>query len=129
MFSSMNDMNINMQFCNPDDHVPEAECNNLTIKERCRTMYYRLPFNQLPKSFLIQLVQTVVVQLNYLSAQHGVSTQLRPRTIIHQEHISYKTHGQYSFGQSVQVYSAIKPMNTLAPQTLDCTYIKPASNW
>ena len=56
MFSSMNDMNINMQFCNPDDHVPEAECNNLTIKERCRTMYYRLPFNQLPKSFLIQLV-------------------------------------------------------------------------
>ena len=34
IFSSMTDMNINMQFCNPDDHVPEAERNNCTIKER-----------------------------------------------------------------------------------------------
>ena len=91
-------------------------------------MYYCLPFNLLPKSLLIQLVYTIVAQLNYLPAQHGVSTQLSPRTIIHQKHISYKTYGKFSFGQSIQAYSAIKPMNTLAPRILDCIYIKPASN-
>ena len=69
-------MNIIMQFCNPDDHVPDAERNNCTIKERCCIMYYCLPFNQLPKSLLIQYVYTVVAQLNYLPAQHGISTQL-----------------------------------------------------
>ena len=125
----MNDMNINMQFCNPDDHVPEAERNNRTIKERYRIMYYCLPFNQLPKSLLIKLIYTVVAQLNYLPAQHCVSIQLSPRTIIHQEHTSYKTHGQFSFGQSIQAYSAKKTMNILAPQPLDCIYIKSASNF
>ena len=118
-----------MQFCNPDDHILEAGRNNCTIKERCRIMYYHLPFNQLPKALSIQLVYPVVAQLNYLSAQHGVSTQLSPGTIIYQEYISYKTHGQFSFGQSIQAYSVIISMNTLAPRTLDCIYIKPASMW
>ena len=97
IFSSITDMNINMQFCNPNNHVPVAEHNNCTIKERCRIMYYRLPFHQLPKSLLIQLVYTVVVQPNYLPAPHGVSTQLSPRTILHQEYISYKAYSQFSF--------------------------------
>ena len=127
--SSMEDMNINVQFSNPEDHVGEAERNNRTIKERCRIIYHKLPYDQLPKSLLIQLVYTVVAQLNYMPAQHGVSSHLSPRTIIHQENISYKTHGKFTFGQSVQAYSAIKPINTLAPRTLDCIYIKPASNW
>ena len=112
-----------MQFCNPHDHIPEAECKNHNIKEICRITYYCLPFNQLPKSLLILLIYTVVAQLNYLAVQHSVSTQLSPGTIIHLEHISYKTHGQFSFGQSIQAYSAIKPINTLGPQTLDCIYI------
>ena len=98
------------------------------MKERCCITYYRLPFNQLPKSLLIQLVYTVITQLNYLPAQHSVSSQLSPRSIIHQEHISYKTHGQFSYRQSIQAYSAIKSINTLGPRTLDCMYIKPASN-
>ena len=104
----MEDMNINVQFSNPEDHVGEAERNNRTIKERCRIIYHKLPYDQLPKSLLIQLVYTVVAQLNYMPAQHGVSSHLSPRTIIHQENISYKTHGKFTFGQSVQAYSAIK---------------------
>ena len=100
-----------------------SQKRNVTTVPLKKGMYYRLPFNQLPKSLLIKLVYTIVAQLNYLPAQHGVSTQLSPRTIIHQEHISYKTHGQISFRQLMQAYSAIKPMNTLAPQTLDCIYI------
>ena len=125
----MVNVNINVQFSNPNNHVGEAECDKQTIKERCHIRYHRLPYNQLPKSLLMQLVYTVVAQLNYMSAQHGISSHLSPRTIIHQENISYKYHGKFTFGQSVQAYSAIKPINTLAPRALDCIYVKPASNW
>ena len=37
------DLGIKMNFTNAGDHVPEAERNNRTIKERIRAGYHRLP--------------------------------------------------------------------------------------
>ena len=34
---------IDMNFSNPQEHVPEAERNNRVIKERIRATYHRLP--------------------------------------------------------------------------------------
>ena len=56
---------INMQYCNAQDHVPEAERNNRTIKERVRVNFYQLPFKCLPQVLVIILVTeaTKIVKL------------------------------------------------------------------
>jgi hypothetical protein len=38
-----NDLDVNMNFTNAQDHVPEAERKNRMIKERIRAAYHRLP--------------------------------------------------------------------------------------
>jgi hypothetical protein len=41
------DLGVCMNFTNALDHVPEAERNNRTIKERVRAAYHRLPYKAL----------------------------------------------------------------------------------
>ena len=43
------EMNITMNYTNAQDHVPEAERNNRTIKERMRVQYHQLPYQNIPK--------------------------------------------------------------------------------
>eukprot|EP00980_Cylindrotheca_fusiformis_P008866 scaffold1891_cov62-Cylindrotheca_fusiformis.AAC.1 len=40
------ELDVEMNYANPGDHVPEAERNNRTIKERVRVGYYRLPYRK-----------------------------------------------------------------------------------
>ena len=42
-------LNATMNFANPGDHVPEAERNNRTIKERIRAAFHRLPYKAMPR--------------------------------------------------------------------------------
>jgi hypothetical protein len=42
------DVGVCMNFTNALDHVPEAERNNRTIKERVRAAFNRLPYKALP---------------------------------------------------------------------------------
>jgi hypothetical protein len=37
------DLDVDMNFTNAQDHVPEAERNKRTIKERIQTAYHRPP--------------------------------------------------------------------------------------
>jgi len=69
---------INMQYCNVQDHVPEAERNNRTIKERVRVTFCQLPFTCLPQVLLIILVTEATKKLNYVLAKHGISRLLQP---------------------------------------------------
>jgi hypothetical protein len=45
-----------MNFTNALDHVPEAERNNRTIKERVQAAYHRLPYKALPRQMIRYLV-------------------------------------------------------------------------
>jgi hypothetical protein len=40
---------VSMNYTNPQEHVPEAECNNRNIKEMFRASFHRLPFKMIPK--------------------------------------------------------------------------------
>ena len=42
------DSDIQMNYANPDAHVPDVERNNRVIKERARIAYYLLPFKKIP---------------------------------------------------------------------------------
>jgi hypothetical protein len=47
---------INMNFAYPQEHVPEAECNNCVIKERVRATFHWLPYKQITKTMTKILV-------------------------------------------------------------------------
>jgi hypothetical protein len=57
-----------MNFTNAQDHVPEAERNNRTIKERIRAAYHRLPYKAIPR-----------IMINYLAMIQEKQTQPIPR--------------------------------------------------
>ena len=42
------DLNIVMNYTNASDHMPEAERNNHTRKERIRATFQRLPYKAIP---------------------------------------------------------------------------------
>jgi hypothetical protein len=42
------DLDVNMNFTNAQDHVSEAERNNRMIKERIRAAYHCLPYKAIP---------------------------------------------------------------------------------
>ena len=50
------DLNVTMHYAAAQAHVPEAEWNNRTIKERVRATYHRLPYKALSKAILGALV-------------------------------------------------------------------------
>ena len=43
------DLDVVMNYTNASNHVPEAERNNRTIKERIRAAYHRLPYKAIPR--------------------------------------------------------------------------------
>ena len=55
------ELNVKMNYTNAGDHVPEAERNNRTIKERFRTALHRTPYKRIPKLMIKELVTRPVL--------------------------------------------------------------------
>ena len=68
-----NQMDIDMNYTNTDDHVPEAERNIRTIKERVRAIFQRLPFRALPRLMIQRLAMDCVNKLNMFPVKGCVS--------------------------------------------------------
>ena len=54
-------------------HVPQAEHNNRTLKERIHTLYHAIPFNHMPLQVLVTLMLEATSKLNYCPIKGGVS--------------------------------------------------------
>ena len=57
------DLDLDVNYANPQDHVPEAERNNRTIKERIRATYHRLPYHTLTRTMVKTLVTESAKQI------------------------------------------------------------------
>ena len=121
-------LNVHMNYTNTDDHVPEAERNNRTIKERFRATVNGLPFKTMPKAMIRKLVQLCVKQLNMFPAKGGVSPYLSPYTIITGKAVDYEKDLKVPFGTSVQATKESKPYNTPEPRTIDGICLGPTTN-
>ena len=124
LIDNMAEKGITMNYANPQAHVPEAERNNRTIKERVRCTYHRLPYTRLPRIMVKILVSESSKKLNFFPAKNGVSKYYSPRMILHQRNLDYGRHCQYAFGTYVQAHDEPDPKNTNAPRTLDCIYLR-----
>ena len=59
-----NNMDVKMNFTNAQDHVPEAERKNRTIKERIRAAFHHLPYKAIPRIMIRYLAMNQVNSLN-----------------------------------------------------------------
>ena len=67
------DLDIDMNLTNTDDHVPKAKCNNRTIQERIRAMFHRLPYKAIPRVMVRYLSMVSTHQLNLFPVKGGIS--------------------------------------------------------
>jgi hypothetical protein len=122
------DLDVNMNFTNAQDHVPEAQRNNQTIKERIRAAYHRLPYKALPRIMIRNLAMYQVNQLSLFPVKGGVSAYNSPRMILNQENLDYAKHCSVSFGAYVQANHETNRTNSNATRMLDAIYLRPAQN-
>ena len=52
MTDVMDNLDIEMEYAAPGEHVPEAKRNNRVVGERIRAAYHRLPFKVIPRLML-----------------------------------------------------------------------------
>jgi len=94
-------MGMTLNVVSRDEHVPEIERYNRTVKEHVRSAKSTLPFKRLPVRFLIELVAACIFWLNVLPAHGGISTTMSPRTIITGLEIDYNKHCRMQPGEFV----------------------------
>ena len=66
------EMDINLNYMNVQDHVHIAERNNRTIKEVFRTALQRNGYKRIPRVMIEELVILSTDRLNWVSTEHGV---------------------------------------------------------
>jgi hypothetical protein len=94
-------MGVGLNTTSNDEHVGDIERYIRTVKERTRSIYNTLPFQQLPTCMIIETVYTSVFWLNCSPSRNGVSASLSPRAIITGMSIDYNSHCQLEFGTYV----------------------------
>ena len=95
-------LDIEMNYTNAGNHVPEAERNNRTIKEHIRAVFHRLPYKKIPKLVLRHLVMECTSKLNLFPVKGGVSPYYSPRAIMSQQPLNFNRHCQMITGAYVQ---------------------------
>jgi hypothetical protein len=121
-------LGVRMNFTNALDHVPEAERNNRTIKERVRAAYHRLLYKALPRTLIRYLVTTQASQLNLFPAKGGISPYYSLRTILGLPVLDFDKHCAVPFGAYVQANHETNQTNSNAARTLDAIYLRPGVN-
>jgi len=122
------DLDVDMNYATTDEHVPEAERNNQTIKERIRAAFHNMPFRRIPKLMIKELSMRVTHLLNIFPAKGGISSYYSPYTILSGKSIDYPKELSIPFGTYVQGSNDPKPSNTNAPRTMECIYLGPVRN-
>jgi hypothetical protein len=88
------DLDADRNFTNAGNHVPEAERNNQTIKERIQGAYHCLPYKAIPQ---IMIRYLAMIQAAH-SVKGGVSKYYSPRMISNQTNLDYTKHCIVPFG-------------------------------
>ena len=107
------------------EHVPKAERQIRTIKDRSRSVYNVLPFKKLPGGMVAELIYLSVFWLNCFPARDGISDVLSPREIVVGATIDFNKHVQLEYGTYVQTHE--EHDNIMATRTTGATTLRPAT--
>jgi hypothetical protein len=117
-----------MNFTNAQDHVPETEQNNRTIKERIRAAYHRLPYKAIPRIMINYLAMIQEKQTQPIPREGRVSKYYSPRMILNQTNLDYTKHCVVPFGACVQANHESMKTSSNVTRTLDAIYLRPEQN-
>ena len=107
-------------------HVPEAERNIRTIKDRTRNVLASLPFKRIPNRIVIELVFGQVFWLNAFANKYGISKSLSPRIIMTGYTIDFKKNVRIVPGQYGQTHE--EHNNDMRARTVAGIALRPAGN-
>lgn len=120
------DLDVQMNFANVAEHVPQAERNNRFLGERFRACYHNLLYKAIPRVMIKFMCLNQTANTNIFPNKNGISDYLSPHTIIIGTAVAYNKICQVVFGAYVQADN--ETMNTQAPRTFDTFYLHPSKN-
>ena len=109
-----------------DEHVPEIERYNRTIKERVRSQYNMLPFDCIPPVLLVELVYSQVFWRNMFALRGGVSKTQSPSEIILNRKLDFNAHCKVEYGDYVQTHE--EHDNSMNSRTVGAIATRPTGN-
>ena len=122
-----NENNIQL-ICAPSQaHVPRAERNIRTIKERDRSLFHNLPYRGLPKTIMKYLVMQTTAALNNFPARYGLSRYYSPRMILQQKLLNFEMHCKHYTVEYVLAHDDKQIKNNMHPRAIDCIYLRPST--
>ena len=118
-------------FCNftaAREHVPVAERKICTIKERGRGTINLLPFAKVLSRMIIELIYNIVLWLNNIPSNVGISKTHFPREILTGTNLSADLHCRLDLGAYVEVHHEPKPLNGMNFHTIPAINMGPTRN-
>ena len=120
MDDMQDELGITMNYAVAGEHIPEAERNNRTLKERYCSSLHALPYDYVTRTMVIEGVQDIAKKPNFNPPKGGISSHCLPHTIMHQQAIDYDQHCECAHGSCVQAHDNPPNENDMKPRTLDC---------
>ena len=108
---------VDVHICATKAHVPEAERNIRTVKERNRATVAGLPYLYYPRALKVAIVRESARYLNILPHPNGVSEVFSPFALIEGTHADYTKHCALSVGSYCEVHDEPDPSNTETVRT------------
>ena len=118
-------LQVEMNYTNAQDHQPQAKRNNRTIKECFRVALHRTGYKTIPTTMIEDLGIICAERLNIFPAKHGVSSYYSPESLISGKILDYNKHCKYSYGEYVQAHHENTKTNSMTEQTIDAIYLWP----
>lgn len=109
-----------------DEHVPEIERYQRTVKERSRCLYNTLPYTHLPPLLIIGMVHHSVFWLNSFPHPAGISDTISPAQLIVNRQVDFHLHCRVEFGAYVQTHE--EHDNSMGARTLGAIALYPNNN-
>ena len=110
----LSDLNIMLQTCGHDDHVPEAECHIQMLKECAWAIYNTSLFQSLPPFMIIKLIHYCTFWLDAFPHVDGVSDVLSPCAIVSSLSINHIKHCHIDYSAYAQVHEDLITLWLLA---------------
>ena len=119
-------LEITMNYCNPDEHVPPIERGIRVIKERCRVHYHRMPYKVIPKVMIRVLGEQCCKMLNIIPAKGGVSKYYSPHMIMKRTNLNYNKDFKHMIGDYGMANAPTD--NTMKARAVEVIYLRPVEN-
>ena len=120
------ELDIEMNFSNPGEHVGQAKRNNRFLGERIQACYQNLPYKAIPRIMIKHMCMNQAKNATVFPAKNGISAHYSPHTIITGQAIDFEKHCKFEFGTYVQAF--VRSDNSLRARTIDAIYLTPGDN-